>query len=815
MERSETSIPFGAHIDAVRVIEAVLTGAFVITALELAEHLADPRLSFWISQALIPLLVAGLVVSFSVQKRLRKKLLIETIERRQAVKNFEIELQRSEERLRLAMEAGRMGFWHRNLLTEEQLWSEGAKKLLGLQPNSIANFEVLMNAIHPEDRSAMRKAIDDAVGNKSDLLIEYRTVWPDGSVHWLFARGRAFYDAKGKPTRITGIAMDIDDRKAQEERLRLQAAALQAAANAIVITDSHGRILWTNPAFSKLTGYSSEEALGRTPSFLKSGRHDNSFYADLWSTVLSGRVWHGELFNRRKNGSFYNEEQTITPVRSEAGQISNFVAIKRDITDRKRAEERIQHLAYFDAVTELPNRVLFQDRLTKAIAAADRRQEKLALVFLDLDHFKVINDSLGHSFGDLLLNEVATRLKQRVREQDTVARLGGDEFVVLLTEVKDIGDVAVAAKRAVDALSAGFFIQGRELNVTSSAGISIFPDHGTDSVALTKNADAAMYYAKEKGRANFQFFTPEMNAQVMERLNLETSLRGALERNELFLMYQPQVEISTGRIVGAEALVRWQHPELGLVPPNKFIGIAENSGLIMPIGEWVLRTACAQARRWQDQGLPAIPIAVNVSAVQFRQEGFLELVRKVLDETGLPPQLLELELTESLIMSNADVIVSVLRQLKATGVKLSIDDFGTGYSSLSYLSQFPVYKLKIDRSFMRDLAVEADNAAITSTIISMAKSLKLKVIAEGVENEEQMSFLRRHQCDEIQGYYFSQPLKSDDFGNCLHQRTLLSPSSLPSAGIEVQNDGFIADPGRNLAGWRDHNRVDGKTRRIN
>jgi diguanylate cyclase (GGDEF)-like protein/PAS domain S-box-containing protein len=687
------------------------------------------------------------------------------------------------------------------------------------------------------------------------------------------------------------LACEIDERRQAEERLHLQAAALEAAANAIVITDVHGTIMWVNHAFTTMTGYSREEALGKNPRLLKSGEQPEAYYAKLWSTISSGKVWQGEIVNKRKDGTTYTEEMTITPVTQGVGNAdaTQFIAIKQDIierkqaeqalqqaeekyraifedavvgivqnapdgrplsvnralaqmwgydspeqflaevsnvalqlfvdpsrmdelrqvlsekgvvrgaevevyrrdrtkkwmlanfravyddggniiihegtvediTDRKVAEERVQFLAYYDALTGLPNRTLLEDRLTKALASARRRKDKVALLFLDLDRFKTINDSLGHSFGDLLLQEVAERLKRFAREQDTVARLGGDEFLIVLTALKDVGDAAIAAERIMNALTTAYVIQGRSLSIGCSLGISVFPEHGTDGETLIKNADAAMYCVKESGRNRFRFFTGDMNAQVVERLTLENSLRLALGREELFLVYQPQMDIATGRITGLEALLRWQHPELGLVPPDKFIRIAENSGLIMPIGEWVLRTACRQARKWQDEGLPAVPVAVNVSAVQFRQEDFCEVIRRVLHETGLAPQYLELELTESLLLSNADVTLSVLQELNAMGLTLAIDDFGTGYSSLSYLKQFPVSKLKIDRSFVRDIAVNPDDAAITTAIISMAKSLHLKVIAEGVEDEAQMSFLRAHQCGEIQGYYFSKPLAVD------------------------------------------------------
>jgi len=713
---------------------------------------------------------------------------------------------------------------------------------------------------------------------------------------------------------VSKLNADLEERVKQRthelsdanKQLNLQAAAVEAAANAIVITDSRGTIMWVNHAFTTMTGYSREEALGKNPRLLKSGEQAEGYYAKLWSTISSGKIWQGEVVNRRKDGTTYTEEMTITPVTQGFGDggETQFVAIKQDIserkraeqalqqaeekyraifedavvgivqttadgrplsvnralaemhgydspeqllaevsnvalqlfvdpnrmdelrqvlaekgvvrgaevevyrrdrakkwvlvnlravrdtggnvvlhegtiediTDRKLAEQQVQFLAYYDALTGLPNRTLLQDRLAKALAGARRRKEKVAVLFLDLDRFKVINDSLGHSLGDVLLEEVAERLRKGARELDTVARLGGDEFVIVLTSVKEVSDAAVAAERIVKGMTDGFVVEGHPLSISCSLGISVFPEHGTNSETLIKNADAAMYCAKEKGRNTFRFFTENMNAQAVERLTLENSLRLALVRKELFLVYQPQIEIATGRITGLEALLRWQHPELGLVPPDKFIRIAENSGLIIPIGEWVLRTACAQARRWQDEGLPALPVAVNVSAVQFRQEDFCELIRSVLREVRLAPQYLELELTESLLLSSADVTLSVLQELKAMGLTLAIDDFGTGYSSLSYLKQFPVGKLKIDRSFVRDVAVSPDDAAITTAIISMAKSLNLKVIAEGVEDEAQMSFLRARQCDEIQGYYFSKPLPADACAEKV--RSTLGPQSI-------------------------------------
>ena len=564
------------------------------------------------------------------------------------------------------------------------------------------------------------------------------------------------------------LTAEVAKRKTVEESLVSKTAFLEAQANStidgILVVDEGHRKLFQNQRLVDLF---------QLPRAVAENDDDNQ----VLQFVL-GKIAEPEQFlNKVKYLYDHQDETSRDEVRLKDGTVLDRYSspvvgsdakrygriwVFRDITDRKLAEEQVQFLAYYDALTQLPNRSLLQDRLAKALASARRRKEKVALLFLDLDRFKIINDSLGHSVGDLLLQEVGERLKTWARDQDTVARVGGDEFLIVLTGLKDASDAAAAAERIVSAMRGGVQVQGHALNVSCSIGISIFPEHGADAETLIKNADAAMYSAKDSGRNNFRFFTEDMNAQVVERLTLENSLRLALEREEFFVLYQPQLDIDRQTITGVEALLRWRHPTLGLVSPDRFIAVAENSGLIIPIGEWVLRTACSQARAWQDQGLFAVPVAVNVSAVQFGQEGFREVVRRVLHETGLDPRYLELELTESLLLTNEDVTFSVLQDLKNMGLQLAIDDFGTGYSSLSYLKKFPVSKLKIDRSFIRDVGLSPDDEAITIAIISMAKSLHLKVIAEGVETEAQMSFLRAHHCDEIQGYLFSKPVQADE-----------------------------------------------------
>lgn len=591
-----------------------------------------------------------------------------------------------------------------------------------------------------------------------------------GKDFWINAHFAPF--VFGEEPHLWAMFEDITERKRTEAALgqaeEKYRRIFEEAVIGIFQTTPDGRLLSANPALARLFGYDS-------PAELMDGLSDvaHQVYVDPAGRELfmgqleeKGSVHNIEYQAYRKDGNKIWLLENARVVRDSSGATLYYEGTIADITDRKAAEERVQYLAYYDALTGLPNRTLLEDRLTKALASARRRNDKVALLFLDLDRFKDLNDAFGHSLGDLLLQQVAKRLERCVREQDTVARLNvarlnGDDFLIVLAGVKDISEAAVAAKRFMNTMTAQFVVQGHSLVITCSLGISIFPEHGADGETLIKNADAAMHCAKDRGRNNFHFFTEDMNAQIVERLTLENGLRQAIERKEFFLVYQPQMDLGSGRITGLEALLRWQHPELGLVPPDRFIGIAEHSGLILRIGEWVLRTACSQAKKWQDEGLLAVPVAVNVSAVQFRQEHFSRLIGRVLRETGLASEYLELELTESLLLSNEDVTSSVLQELKAMGLKLAIDDFGTGYSSLSYLKHFPIDKLKIDRSFIRDVAVDPDDAAITTAIIGIAKHLKLKVIAEGVEDEAQLSFLRAHQCDEIQGYYFCKPLAVD------------------------------------------------------
>lgn len=543
--------------------------------------------------------------------------------------------------------------------------------------------------------------------------------------------------------------------------LRIAAIAFDSQEG-IFVTDPQGVILRVNHSFTDITGYPAEEAIGQTPALLKSGRHDAHFYQKMRDTVNHTGGWHGEVWNRRKNGTIFPEWLTITAVKTDDGTVTHYVSTLTDITQRKAAEEEIRHLAYYDALTQLPNRRLLLDRLQHALLNSRRTGRQAALMFIDLDHFKLINDTQGHDKGDILLQEVAQRLLQTVRANDTVARLGGDEFVVLLEDLSPEVDEAAAeatvvAEKVLDAVAQAWMLDGNEIKSSCSIGVVLFTDSNASAEDLMKHADLAMYQAKESGRNTVRFFNPQMHESIVKRVALEKDLRTGLERQQLFLLYQAQVN-THGHILGAEALVRWNHPRHGLVSPNEFIPLAEDSGLILPLGQWVLHAACEQLARWAQEPTHAhLTLAVNVSGRQLRQPDFVQQVLDTLKKTGAPPQLLKLELTESLLLDNPQDAITKMMALKKHGVGFSLDDFGTGYSSLAYLRRLPLSQLKIDGSFVRDLVSEPRAVAIVRTIVTLADSLGLQVIAEGVETQEQRESLAHNGCHTYQGYLFSRP----------------------------------------------------------
>ncbi len=538
----------------------------------------------------------------------------------------------------------------------------------------------------------------------------------------------------------------------------------------IMITDADGVIQSVNPAFTTITGYSVDEAIGSNPRLLQSGRQDRDFYQQMWQALTEMGEWHGEIWNRRKSGEIYPEWLSITVIHNAFGNATQYVSLFIDITEQKANEARIEHQAYYDALTDLPNRRLFNEHLATALDMAQRREWTAAVMFLDLDRFKMINDTLGHDIGDRLLSSVAQRLTAAIRQEDLVARMGGNEFTLLLPQIDQRHDAVTVANKILQILSEPVTVEGHELYITASLGIALYPDDGVEADVLMRNADSAMYRAKERGGNQQQFYCAIMNSEAGERLALERDLHKALQRCEFELYYQPQIELVSDRITGMEALIRWRHPELGLVSPDSFIPLAEETGLIVAIGEWALHSACAQLKAWQEAGLAAQRVAVNLSARQFHDHDLLATVEAALATSGLAPAHLELELTESIVMNDAAATIETLSKLKAMGITLSIDDFGTGYSSLSYLKRFPLDTLKIDASFIRDLRDSEDDGAIVTAIIVMAHSLGLGVIAEGVEEERQLAFLQAQGCDEVQGFYFSRPLPVDEMQRLLQKR---------------------------------------------
>jgi diguanylate cyclase (GGDEF)-like protein/PAS domain S-box-containing protein len=580
----------------------------------------------------------------------------------------------------------------------------------------------------------------------------------DGSEFWVEIV-RHSVDHGGRPCQLV-LAQDISARKQADEHRRVIAQVFDTSQEGIFITDAHTRFISVNQSFTRITGYSTDDVAGQTPRILSSGRQNKAFYQSMWAAIEADGRWEGEIWNRRKTGEIYPEWLVISAIKDASNQVRQYLGIFTETSSRKEAEARILRLVNYDNLTNLPNRALLFDRARVAIASATRNQTSLAVLHLNVDHFKHINESFGHDAGDEVLTALSQRLTAHIKPEDTVSRLGADNFIVLLlhTSAVEAGKVAL---RLMGALSEAMSVAEHKLNPTVSVGIATFPHNGTDLLKLMQAAEAAVDLAKREGRNTVRFFTPALHEQLQATLAIERDLQHAVTRGQLVLHYQPQVDVRTRQIVGTEALVRWQHPEWGLVPPARFIPVAEQTGLIRPIGEWVLKQALADTAAWLAAGLPVVPVAVNLSVVQFRHEGLQTSVLQALQTSGLPPGLLELELTESVAMEDSEFTVTTINALKSLGVKLSIDDFGTGYSSLSYLKRFAVDKLKIDQSFVRGLNHDAEDEAIVTAVISLANSLGLHTIAEGVETEEQAAFLKASGCNEFQGYLFSKPVPAE------------------------------------------------------
>ncbi len=681
-------------------------------------------------------------------------------------------LSKSEERLALALDASELGLWDWNLVTDEVHHSQ-LKEIFGLEPEEVkAMLRDLKPRLHPEDLPLLRRTLVEHMKGLSDgYQIEYRVRHANGQWVWIEDRGRAVErDAQGQVTRMLGTRRDITSWKSREEEQRLAATVFEAASEGIIILDPNYLVLAVNQAYSRVTGYGRDEVLGRSVARLISSRATRRQYEVIRQELELNGKWQGELTDTRKNGELYPQWLQLNVVRDSRGRVSHIVGFFADLSARRDAEERLRYLSHYDELTGLANRTLFKARLHEASQRSRQSGRSLALLHIDLDRFKMLNDSLGHEVADQLLRQLSRRLAQAVPEADTLARLSGDEFAVLLDSYGSLSSLARMASRLLAKLRMPMTVGGQELVVSASLGISLLPDNAREISALISQANMAMQHAKHLGGNTFQFFTDNLQACTLERLQLENQLRKGIELGQLEVFYQPKLCLADDSLNAAEALVRWRHPELGLVPPGDFIGLAEETGLIAPIGEFVLRQACRQAREWQCQGLADIRVSVNLSVHQLRQGNLTSLVRQVLDETGLAPRFLELELTESQLLDNVENVIATFQQLRDLGVKLAIDDFGTGYSSLSYLKRFPVDYVKIDQTFIRDLSAGGEDAAITRAIIAMAHSLELKVVAEGVETQAQMDFLKAQRCDEIQGFLISRPVEAQAFAQLLREQ---------------------------------------------
>jgi len=664
-----------------------------------------------------------------------------------------------------------------NAISDAAVFVDTNRHIVMINPSVTDNFGYNLDELQGKSSEVLYENVEDYQllahsrfnidANANSQLYEMTYRRKDGTVFIGETQGTKVEDEHGDVIGFIGIFRDISERKKTEQRLRLSQKIFEDTAKSILVTDTNSIVIDANDAFCDMTGYTRAELIGQTPKLLQSGRHSNQFYRKMWYALKETGYWKGEIWDQKKNGDEFPAWSTISVVKDQDGKPINYVAILSDITEIKQSEKRLEYLAHYDHLTKLPNRMLFNDRLNMAIARAQRHNEKLAVMYIDLDGFKQVNDSLGHKSGDNLLIDVANRLSKCIRDEDSISRLGGDEFAIIVSDLGDIDFLHILSKRIRSELAISLSYEGREIRVTGSIGVAIFPSNGTDEETLLRHADQAMYYAKQLGKNTYQFFDPTIKADILNRINMGSDLRSAIKNDEFFILFQPKYDMKKNRVVGVEALVRWRHPERGVLLPEEFIPFAEDSDLIIAIGQKVIDLVFHQAQRWNAMGSNALPIAINISAREFRYYSFVENIQNMLKETNLPANLIELEVTESLLMENIENTIFMLHQLKDIGFRISIDDFGTGYSSLSYLKKLPVDTLKIDRSFVTDISDSSDDREIISAILSMANSLNLHVIAEGVENIEQLNFLHSNCCNEIQGYLLSKPVPFDQLSTVI------------------------------------------------
>ncbi|MDR3435819.1 EAL domain-containing protein [Telmatospirillum sp.] len=669
----------------------------------------------------------------------------------------ETALWESEERLRLALDAAEMGSWELDPETGCLLPAGQAERILGFPEEVFSrSWDDFLALVHPDDRSSVIGMFDCVMQDRGLCQAEFRSGQDGAKTRWLKVQGRVF--KVGEARRVIGVVQDVTDRRAVEVRLRQAATVFEAMQDGIVIFDANLKIITVNQGFSIMSGYGEEELAGRE-LYLLSGRTNETDIRRnvIEATLLHAGFWQGEVRAVRKNGDVFPLQVKVAAVMDTAGKLTHYIAICSDVSAIRQAETDLKYLAHYDPLTDLPNRLLAMDRLEHAMDRCERGRQHIGLLFIDLDHFKNINDTLGHSVGDDLLKQVAQRMRRAVRAEDTVARLGGDEFMVIVENVEHVEDIADIARKVVALVATPIAVSGNDLCISASVGISLFPEDGTSRETLIRAADTAMYAAKDLGRSRYAFYTNEMTSNAVDYMRLKQDLRRGSEQGELRLFFQPQLALSDGALTGLEALIRWQHPQKGLLGADHIIPIAEKSGLIVDIGEWVVREACRQISRWTSLGLMPPRLAINVSPQQIRHGNLVAAVADALRETGVSPDQLEIEITESLLQDEGGCILT-LRALKEMGVTLAIDDFGTGYSCLSSLKHLPIQRLKIDRSFVQDIPDDRDNAAITEAIIAMAHRLGLAVIAEGVETVRQEGFLRSHGCDDVQGRLHGMPM---------------------------------------------------------
>ena len=694
-------------------------------------------------------------------------------------KQAEASLLESERRLTRVIDGSDQGFWDWNLLTNTFTVSSRFETMLGYVPGEMAiNVENWAAYVHPEDLEKAWASISRHLAGESPLHeMELRCREKSGKWRWILTCGRIVErDADGQPVMMSGTHTDITERKKTERELRQAAAVFENTQEGVMITDSRARIQSVNRAFTQITGYSLEEARGRTPALLRSGRHDDAYFDEIRACLVNSGYWQGELWNRRKSGETYPQLTTINIVREDAGTALHYVTVFTDVSAIKASQEHLEFVARHDPLTGLPNRLMLFSRLEHAMSAARREKRGIALLLIDLDRFKDINDSYGHLAGDHLLQQVAETLKSRLRGADTLARLGGDEFTILIEEMSRPDDAGRVAEDILSVLEEPWrLLNGKDVHVSASIGIALHPGPSSTPEELLQQADAAMYRAKKEGRAHFQYFSEDLTHNARERLDLESRLHRAIEGDELEVYFQPQIDISSGLVIGAEALVRWPSPDGCVVTPDRFIPLAEETGLILPLGRRVLRETCLAGRTWLDAGRPPLMLAVNVSARQLRDPGFADEVLAIVQETGFPANLLEIEITESSLMSGQDEAICQLQKLRARDIRIAVDDFGTGYSSLAYLKRLPLDVLKIDRSFVEHIAQRKDDREIVTAIIQIGHTLGFRVVAEGVETVEQLALLREKDCDIYQGYLYSPALPRRQFESLLAQPPAQNP----------------------------------------